>query len=214
MRTVALWALAALLAIGAGGCYLGHLFVALTKPKEYKHIKAEYDLQAERLVIVPYAGADIQFQYPTVPIEISNEVVYALGRNLKDKVRSVVPPLVVVQWQESNLEWPNLSLPEVGRLFQADTLLYVELEQYTMLEENSADLLRGRARARVQVVKPAADRHPAYDGAAEVLFPKDHPVGRLQTSQGAMRQSTNRLLAEEIVNKFRDRKVEVVGGEP
>jgi hypothetical protein len=214
MRRSALWALSALLALAASGCYLGHFIVALTKPKEYKHIKAEYYLEAERLAIVPYVGTDIQFRYPTASVEIPNEVVYALGRHLKDKVRTVVPPLAVVQWQESNLEWPNLSLDEIGRRFQADAVLYLELEQYTMLEENSANLLRGRARVRVQVAKAGADRSPVYSGLAEVLFPKDHPVSMLQTSERTMRQSTNRLLGEEIVNKFFDRKVEVVAGEP
>lgn len=214
MRRPALWALSALFALAASGCYLGHFLVALTKPKEYKHIKAEYRLEAERLVIVPYVGSNIQFQYPTAPVEIANEVVYALGRHLKDKVRTVVPPVAVVQWQESNLEWPNMGLEEIGRRFQADTVLYLELEQYTMLEENSANLLRGRARARVQVAKVGSDRSPAYSGTAEVLFPKDHPVSTLQTSERTMRQGTNRLLGEEVVNKFFDRKIEVEGGEP
>lgn len=76
--------LGALVAVGAGaGCYVPHFLVWLFKPDQItRSVKAEYDLKAECLVIVPYAGTDILFTYPTVPIEVSQELVYAIVRDL------------------------------------------------------------------------------------------------------------------------------------
>lgn len=214
VRAGALVVLGALLAVGAGaGCYVPHFLVWLFKPDQItRSVKAEYDLKAERLVIVPYAGTDILFTYPTVPIEVSQELVYAIARDLGGRVKTVVHPVEVVRWQESTLEWPNMSLDRIAREFGADTLLYVELERYTMVEEGSANLFRGRAKARIQVVKPDAESNPVYETVVEVTFPENRPVGVLETSERVMRRGTNLLFARDLVRKFYDHKVEVQGG--
>jgi hypothetical protein len=107
-----------------------------------------------------------------------------------------------------------MSLAEIAEVFGADTVLYVEIERYSLLEENSANLLRGRALGRIQVAKVGAAHNPVYTGTAEVVFPPDYPVNNLTVSERAMRQSTNRLFGEEVSNKFRDRRVEVKAGQP
>ncbi len=211
---LALWAALLPASLGAGGCWtLGQLYVGIVKPKEWRDIPKEYDLHAEKLIIVPYAGTEIRFDYPTVPLEASLQISYAIARYLPEQVGEIVHPVRVARWQESDLEWLNMTPEEIGRKFDADTVLYVEIEQYSTMEEKSANLLRGRAAARVQVVKVGEASNPAYEGDAEVLFPEDHPLNALTISERAIRQATNRLFGEAVVNKFRDRRVEVVGGE-
>ncbi len=209
MRRSALMLLAALTALTAGGCYLGHFWVALTKPREYKTIEAEHRFDAKKLVIVPYAGTDILFSYPTATIEISREIVYAATRHLRDCVQVIEHPVRVAQWQESNLEWPNLSLAEIADVFGADTVLYVELHQYTVLEERSANLFRGRVKARLHVWERDAPTSPVYEGSVESAFPEKQPVSVLGTSERTMRHYTNVTFAEDVINKFRTRRVEV-----
>jgi len=177
-------------------------------------VKAEYNLEAERLVIVPYVGTDTLFTYPAAPLEVSGELVSAIARDLKGRVKTIVHPVEVVRWQESTLEWPTMSLERIAEEFQADTLLYVELGRYTMVEERSANLFRGRAKARIEVVKVGAEHNPVYDAVVEVIFPEDQPVGVLETSERVIRQGTNILLARDILRKFHDHKIEVKGGEP
>ena len=214
-RRAAALTLVASLAIASSGCYLPHFFVWLFKPEKFtKAVKAEYSLRAERLVIVPYAGTDILFTYPTVPIEVSRELIYQITQNLGGRVKTMVHPVEVVRWQESTLEWPNMPLEEIAKHFEADTLLYVELSRYTMVEERSANLFRGRVKARIQVVKPDAERNPVYETMVEVTFPEDRPVGVLETSEQVIRRGSNILFAREVVRKFYDHKVEVKGGEP
>ena len=211
-RAGALVVLGAVLASSAG-CYVPHFLVWLLGPREItKTVKSEYDLKAERLIIVCYAGTDILFAYPTVPLEISQELVYAIARDLDDRVKTIVHPVEVVRWQEGTLEWPNMSLDQIAREFQADALLYVELERYTMVEEGSANLFRGRAKARIQVVRPDAEANPVYETTVEVTFPEERPVGVLETSERVMRRGTNLLFARDVIRKFYDHKVEVRGG--
>jgi len=177
-----------------------------------KEVKAEYPLESARLVIVPYAGTDVLFTYPMAPIEIGQALVNEIGQHFSDRVKTIVHPVRVVRWQESTLDWPNMSLVEIGEHFQADTVLYVELERYTMVEERSANLFRGRARARVQVVKVEDEHNPVYETVVETVVPEDRPVSVLGTSERMIRQATNLVFAREVVWKFYDHKVEVKGG--
>jgi len=197
------------------GCYAGHFFAWLVAPRHPQQtVKAEYPLEAECLVIIPYAGTDILFNDPTAPVEVSRDFISAIIQNLGQRVKTIVHPVQVARWQESNLEWPNMSLVDIGRTFKADTVLYVELEQYTMFEERSANLFRGRVRAHVRVVKTAAEHNPVYETTVETLFPEDRPVGVLETSERVIRAGTNATFARDVVRKFYDHKVEVKGGRP
>jgi len=203
------------MALGLGGCYVPHFLVWLFGERHPKEtIKAEYPLEAERLVIVVYAGTDVLFSDPTAPVEISGNMVNEIARNLAPRIKTIVHPVEVVRWQESNLEWPNMSLVDIAKAFQADVILYVELEQYTMIEERSASLLRGHVKARIQVARPAVEQNPVYETHVETLYPEDRPAGVLETTERTIRIITNRVFAQSVVNKFHDHEVEVRGGGP
>jgi len=212
-RIGALLLLVGLTAAGACGCHW--LFAWAVAPRHPKKtVKAEYPLEADVLVIVPYAGTDILFNDPTVPLEISRNIVNLVVPALGNRVKQIVHPVQVVRWQESNIEWPNMALVDIARAFKADTVLYVELEHYSMYEERSANLFRGRVRARIQVVKTSAERNPVYETSIETIFPEDRPVGVLETSERMVRAATNLDFARDVVRKFYDYEVEVKGGQP
>ena len=210
-RNAALAGLLALVALGACGCHwLYAYFAAPRHPKET--IKAEYALKAERLVIVTYAGAEILFNDATAPLEVSYDITNEILRSLSQSVKTIIRPEQVVHWQESTLEWPNMSLVDIAKTFKADTILYVELERYTLMEDRSANLFRGRVRARIQVAETAAPRNPVFEATIETTFPEDRPVGVLETSERTIRTGTNLFFARAVIDKFRDHEVEVKGG--
>ena len=202
------------LAVVASGCHMPGVFFAwLAAPRHPKKtIEAEYELESERMVIVVYAGTDTLFKYPTAPLEVSYDLVNEVCLHLSPRVKTVVGPVDVVRWQESNLEWPNMTLDDIAKAFQADTVLYVELEQYSMIEERSANLLRGRVNGRVQVAKVDAERNPTFEATVSTVFPEDRQVGMLQDSERKLRAITTRMFARDVVRKFHGYEVEVQGG--
>ncbi len=208
-------ALALALAASAGGCqYLGQFFAWGFAPRHpKKKIEAEYDLAAERLVIVPYAGTSVLFEYPTAGVEIGSGVRYQAAKHLKGRVKQVADPAYVARWQESHLEWPNMSLEAIAETFQADTLLYVELERYTMFEPGSPNLLRGRVRARIQIVKAGARANPVYETTVETVFPEERPVAQGELSLRRVRGTTTGLFARDVVRLFYDHEVPLKGEE-
>jgi hypothetical protein len=199
-------------ALASGGCHWLTAW-ALAPRHEMRTVKAEYDLKADRLVIVPYVSMDILFAYPTAGIEISNNLVHGILAHLKGRVREIVNPVEVARWQDSNIEWMNMSLPDIAAAFEADTVLYLEIEQYTAVEERSANLLRGHIRARMQVAK-AGTPHPVYESRVEVTFPEDQPVGVLGNTERQVMTYTLQIFAQQTIGKFYDHEVEVKGGKP
>jgi hypothetical protein len=178
-----------------------------------KEVKAEYDLAADRLVIIPYASTEVLFTDSTLSVEISynmvNQIVGHLGPK---KIKTIVNPVEVNRWQESTLEWSNMSLADMGKAFGADTVLYVELEHYSTLEERSANLYRGHVSARVQVASLKATQNPVYTTTVETIYPENMPVGVTGTTESAVRRATNLVFAEQVIQKFYTHQVEIVGG--
>ncbi len=207
-------ALATALACAAGCEIAGQGLAWMIAPRHpKKKVKAEYPLQARRLAIVPYVSNAVLFDYPTAPLEISQDLVHEIAGHLKGRVESIVHPVEVARWQESNLEWPNLSLEEIAKALRADTVLYVEMERYSMFEPHSANLLRGRLRARIQVVKPGAEANPVYETTVETVFPEQRPVGEGELSERRLRATVTRLFARDVVRKFYDHEVPLRGEE-
>ena len=208
-------AVALALVLGAGGCeIIGQMIAYPIAPRHPKRqVPQDYPLKAERLVILPYAGTDVMFEYPTAPLEISRDIIHEIVGHLGQRVASVVHPVQVARWQESNLEWPNLPLEAIAEVFGVDTLLYVELERYGMFEEGSPNLLRGRLGARVQVVKAAAEVNPVYETTVETIFPEERPVALGELSERQIRATVTRLFARDVVRKFYAHEVPLRGEE-
>jgi hypothetical protein len=210
-RLFVLPVLVGLMALSACGCqWLTAYFMADRHPK--KEVKAEYELTAEKLVIIPYAGTEILFSDSTLTVEIAFNMVNEIVRNLgPKKVMTIVHPAEVNRWQESTLEWPNMSLTDMAKAFGADTVLYVELEHYSTVEEHSANLYRGRVSARIQVARLSAPQNPVYTTTVETVYPEDMPVGMTGTTEGAVRRVTNIVFANQVIQKFYNHQVEIRG---
>lgn len=197
--------------LATGGCHWLTAWAIAPRHPTAK-VKQEYPLEADRLAIIIYCGTDTLFNYPTAGLEISRDLVNEILLHLKGRVREILHPVEVAQWQESNLEWPNLSLGELALRFKVDTVLYLEIEQYTGVEERSANLLRGRIKARIQVAKAAAAHNPVYETHIETVFPEDRPVGVLEYSERKILSDVGVLFSRAVIRKFYDHEVEVKGG--
>ena len=197
---------------GCGVPNLFSYFLADREPK--KSVAKEYDLRAEALLILPYSGPEILFEHPGANLIISNFIRQQLEVHLSSRVRVGVNPMQVIRYQQTDLDWENKTVQEIGREFGADKVLYIEIRRLTLMEERSANLYRGRVKAHLQVVDVNADAADAelYSGDVSVIFPKDNPLGTSQVSRADMEQQTLHRLAVETVWKFYDHK-ELRGGE-
>jgi hypothetical protein len=198
------------------GCSLpegiSYLF-ADREPK--KDVKAEHDLTAQRLLILPYLGTDAQFEFQGADLVITDRLLREIREHLRGRVHHVVNPAEVLRYQQSNLEWTNTPVQQIGKEFNVDKVLYVEISRLTLLEENSINIYRGRIAARLQVVdvNSAAVSPVVYqtDVSAEVPAKDEPPASTDDYSRDAVQRATIIRFAELVIKKFYDHEEKVIG---
>ena len=117
----------------------------MSDPDFHKSTRKFLEDSKKPTVIVCYAPEDIRLEHPAADYELSRYVAMQLSQN---KIKCVDPDKVRA-WMDKN---PNWSHPyEIGEYFQAGFVVHIDLRAYSLLEENSAHLYRGRSDLVVSV---------------------------------------------------------------
>lgn len=182
--------------------------LALWLPEQTRTVVADYPYLAERPVAIVVRVADeLLFEYPHIQWEVADHVRVALEGNVRGI--KVVNPRRVVDFQRGGPAWETMDPALLGRRFQAERLLEIELTQYTTREPDSPHLYRGRIQAAVRVYNTEyTDSQPAYRTDVATVFPPDGP-GRWGTNDREVRAAAMETFAADLAGKFYDRKVKV-----
>lgn len=205
-----LWGLATLLLIplgaGAGGCHYLAAGAIFWADEPTKKVPAEYPYLADQEVcIVVRAEMETLFDYPHVQYELADYVRVALESNIRGV--SVVPPRRVVDFQRRDPGWERMDPAELGRRFDAQRLIEIDLTQYTTREPESPHLYRGYITAMVSVYNTAyLNSQPAYKTEVQTVYPPNSP-GEWGTGDRAIRRATMEAFARELAGRFFERKV-------
>jgi hypothetical protein len=155
------WRLAGLLVLAAGlttGCDLPSLLYFVTtglkEPmEEAQEMRLTEKGKEVKVVILTYAGLDMRPGLMTVGRDLGGQLARQL-QNLckenKDKI-TVVSPTRVNEYLNNHPNW-YLKPEEVGKHFDADKVIYLEVEKFSLYEPGSASqLYRGRANISVKL---------------------------------------------------------------
>lgn len=203
-----------LLAFGAAGCHPAMLAYPFADRDAKDKVKAEHDLEADRLLILPYAAMDVEFESPGIGTEVSFEIINEIMNNLRGRVHRVVDPRNVARYQRRTLDWPNTPVAQIGREFKADKVLYIEIYRFSIMEERSANLYRGRIAGRIQVVDSSSPegKEVLYESEVSVEVPDDKPIGAMEIREDQLRWATVHRFAQEVMWKFHDHEERRMGG--
>ena len=191
----------ALTVAAISGCtYLIPLFMI----GEHKRtVPAEYDgLRNSRTVVLVWAGQETLFDYPYVRLELATFI--------SDKLRSEVEGIELVEPArvEDHIERTLATAfdpVEVGRHFQADKVIYLELLEMRMRRPETPTLLQGTISASVAVFDTGADvDNPQRFELATVTttYPERQPVLNNRGAAELVRQQTYVNFAERTARKF------------
>ena len=119
-----------------------------------------------------------------------------------DNKIDAVPPDRVKVWLEENKDWDKPE--EIGAAFKTTYVVYIDLNEFSMYEEGSAQLYRGRAEAIVSVWKMDED------GTAEKIFsmekiskhPSQNPVSTSEETYTNFKGRYLSRLSDEIGRFF------------
>jgi hypothetical protein len=145
-------------------------------PAEMKQIGNKDKRKEISLVVLAYAGPETRPEFIKVDRDlaalIAGEMRKAFEVN-EEKVK-VVSPSKVEKFKQDHLSWQTMEPAEIGKRFNADYVVYVELdnESLSLYERGSArELFRGHADYTVTLVNV----HDSEDGTIRKQFSYTYP---------------------------------------
>lgn len=146
----------------------------------------ETSFQGKKIVILCRAVADSTGEYSSLERDLSREVAKIFRQKVK-KI-TVVDPDKVATWVEAH---PKETDPaEVARDFDAEIVVYLEVEQFQTQSPGDLNMIHGEAKVHVKAYemeypqnskgKPIKDQpkeaKEIFDGYAEPQFPERGPI--------------------------------------
>ena len=141
----------ALVAAACAGCktvvLLGYLIGGppSIEPEFDKQTKMSLKDDDKRIAVVCYAPKELKFDVEDVDAELAQHVAMRLnGHGMK-----VIAPSAVQNWLDQHDDWDSPA--EVGRAVEADWVVYIDMQEYSLYEKGTMQLYRGRTTAMVKV---------------------------------------------------------------
>jgi hypothetical protein len=178
-------------------------------------------LDEKKVVILCNVTASALAEYPSLERDIPRELAKIFRDPKKTKKVTVVDPDKVATWVEAHPHWTDPA--NVGRDFNADIVVFLEVEQFQTQSPGDLNMVHGDAKVHIQVFemqypknskdKPIKDQpkeaHNIYDQYAETNFPNRGPLPiDTGTSRGAFQHTFLKILVKEVSWHFVDHREE------
>jgi hypothetical protein len=150
------------------------------------------------VAVICFAPNDVRYNFESVDHEVSKYVTMRLAQHHVD----VINPDRVRAWLDENKDWDKPE--EIGAAFNTTYVVYIDLNDFSLYEDGSATLYRGKAEAIVSVYKMDED------GTAERIFleeirsrfPLHQPKSASEESYNTFKARYLSRLSEEIGRLF------------
>jgi hypothetical protein len=156
------WRLAGLLIVAGvliTGCSLPSLaYFLVSGLQEPKEDPGEMKLASEKdrevkVVILTYSGLETRPEFVKVDRDLSNLLTHQLQQSCKENREKVtfIAPTKIQEYKNIHPNW-YLNPQDVGKYFEADKVVYLEIQSLSLYEPGSANqLYRGRAAIPVKL---------------------------------------------------------------
>jgi hypothetical protein len=194
----------------AGGCQLLVAGAVLMGPPKQK-VKAEFNrLEGKKVLILAWAEPETLIEYPYARFEVA--------RYVGDKIQAHVPNVTVVGQREvedylEQLYDAEYDPEKIGKRFEAELVVYMELLEYEMRDPHTPQLYRGKIHSSVWVYDMPGKESDLDEFELEEAFAQvpegENVVGVLDSSGLEVRKMTYEKFAELVARKFYDHEIEV-----
>ena len=191
--------------ISFSGCRVGMLLGLLIAGPPT--VEPEFDRQTKQsmtdkdvtVAVVCFAPTDVRYSFESIDHELSKYV----SLRLREHKIVTVPPDRVRAWLEENKdEWDTPA--EIGAALDVTYVVYIDLNEFSLFEEGSGTLYRGRSEAVVSAWKMEED------GTAEKIFsmekiskfPQQSPVSTSEETYTNFKARYLSRLSDEIGRFF------------
>jgi len=175
--------------------------------KTHEKVKAEYtDLEGKRIAVIIAGLPAIDFEDPYARLDLA----LASAELIRQEVDGVqfVEQEKIERFQQENLDWISMPMSQIGGQFGVDRIIYIELMQFTTMETDSINLVRGRIWTQVSIYEldSSGPNIPKYETEIELVYPEQGPLPMSDTALIDARQQVILLYGQELSRKFHDHK--------
>jgi len=179
-----------------------------------KKVSPEFDkLAGKRVAVLVWTEPATLFDYPHVRFELATYIGDKLHAEMgrRDIGTQVVDPRDVEDYLQKNID-AQINPYAVGRKFNADYVVYLEVLEFQIRDAQAPQFLRGRIQASVSVhdIRSEREWQRRYElTPVQCIHPEDAPVLMSATNSPLIREATYRKFAEQVARKFYEYTVEL-----
>jgi hypothetical protein len=179
------------------------------EPAEIKQLAVKADeKKSPKVVILTYSGLETRAEF----VHADRQLADLLGRQLtalaqaNEEKLTIVPLRKVEEFKSNQPSWKGMDLAAIGRYFEADYVVYLEIESMSMYEKGSANqLYRGHADINVSLIDVNNPDETPPQQHFSCIYPRDAhgpiPAG-FETHPMQFRQAFLAHLAKELSWRF------------
>lgn len=126
---------------------------------------------SKKVLVISYADNGLRFGFDSIDEDICSLAGAAIA--LGDKRFEVVPARKARAWRDSNPNWSDLSLQEIGEQFDVDYVMFMEVTRFSLNETKNQFLLQGSINVKVKVHDIAVDQM-----ILDEMYQREYPPNR------------------------------------
>lgn len=155
----------------------------------------------KRIAIVCFAPTELKFEYPKIDAEVASALAYRLSAHRIN----IIHPDTIRAWMDEHPDWERPE--EIGEACNATHVIDIELTDFSLYEENSHTLYRGRAEVYVSVIEMSEDGSGEEIFSTEInsMFPTLAPRSTEETTFLQFKREYLSRLSEELGWLFYER---------
>lgn len=203
-RAFRLWLVSACLLMVMPGCnhfiLLGYLIGGppQLEPLFEKETKKSFTDRDVRVAVVCYAPEELTKFHDNIDQLLMTRLSAMLYRNKID----IINPDAIMAWMVNHPDWD--SPEEIGAEFDVNFVVYVDIAEFSLYEQDSTSLFRGRCDAIVSVyeMETDGDGKRIFNKEINSVFPIQVPRSASDVSYEQFRNDYFFRLADEIGRLF------------
>ncbi len=153
------------------------------------------------VAVVCFAPTELQWKFPQIDEQVATAISYRMGQNhIK-----VIHPDYINAWIDEHPDWEKPE--EIGKKFEADYVIEIELAAFSLHEGTSTTLFRGTTEAYVHVIEMDEHGHGEriYTKELDFTFPTKIPRSSYDQNLSEFQREYLSRLSERIGYLFYER---------
>lgn len=153
--------------------------------------------KGKKVLVLCDAPKEVKFDFDAVDRELGRHISHRLSNN---KIK-VMDPDAVHAWLDEHTDWDTPV--EIGRDFEADYVVFIEINEFGLYEEGSHSLYRGHSECLITVYEMEdGEGHEIYTKEYVSKFPLLEPKSASEVSYYDFKRHYLSFLSEELGRHF------------